>query len=253
MNGRTLRGRRGFTLIELTIAVAIVAMTVAAGVGLSLSSRSLAVTTAATEFDQLLDGARTIARETGGATIVFSPDAFGDGTQAQVMTSGTGGTLVATTMPVVRTRAAIAEAQVLGALPFAFVVHASGLLGGKPGFRAGDSTGTPEVGCPASGAFHFTISASGETADRFVPCRINLASTGTVAFTVWPPASVAPLPTPCVSCTAGDASADARHVADLPAQLRPDTRRLHAERRPALPCDGIGCDSNDDARAAPTR
>jgi len=201
VNGRTRDRQDGFTLIELTIAVAIVAMTVAAGIGLSLSSRSLAVATAATEFDQLLDAARTIARESGGATIVFAPDAYGDGTQARVLTNGTGGTLTPTTLPVVTTRASIAEALALGSPPFAFVVHASGLLAGRPGFRVGDATTGSETPCPASGSFHFTIATAGASTDRFVPCRLDLASTGPPAFTTWPPATLAPLPTPCASCT----------------------------------------------------
>ncbi len=201
MNGRTRCGERGFTLIEMIVAVAIVATTVAAGIGLSLSSRSLAVATAATEFDRLLDATRTIARETSGATIVFAPDGFGDGTQVRVLTSGPNGTLVATTMPVVQTRAAIAETSALGPAPFAFVLHATGLLAGRPGFRLGDATTTPETACPPSGAFHFTITAAGGSADRYVPCRIDLASTGSVAYTVWPAATLAPLPTPCATCT----------------------------------------------------
>jgi prepilin-type N-terminal cleavage/methylation domain-containing protein len=201
VNGRTAPGDPGFTLIELVIAVAIVAAAVATGVGLSASSRSLAVATAASEFDRILSDARTIARQTAGATIAFAPDAYGDGTQVRVLTAGADGTLVPTTLPVVQTRATIGESEVLGDAPFAFVVHATGLLGGRPGFRAGDATTAPETGCPAGGSFHFTIRAAGGSAERFVPCRIDLASTGTVSFAAWPSASVAPLPTPCASCT----------------------------------------------------
>ncbi len=201
VNGRTQPGQRGFTLIEVTIAVAIVAATAAAGIGVALSSRSLAVATAAAEFDHVLDSTRTIARETSGATIVFSPDAFGDGTDVRVLTGGPNGALAATTLPIVHTRAAIAEVASLGATPFAFVVHATGLLGGRPGFRLDTATTTPETPCPPSGSFHFTIAAAGATADRFVPCRIDLAATGPVALTAWPAASTAPSPTPCPSCT----------------------------------------------------
>jgi prepilin-type N-terminal cleavage/methylation domain-containing protein len=188
---------RGFTLIEIAVAVAIVATTVAAGVGISLASRSFVVSAAAAEFDHLLDSARTIARETQGATIVFAPDAYGDGTEVRVLAPGPNSTLVATSMPVLHTHAVIEEQQSLGKAPFALVVHASGALGGRPGFRLGDSTASGEVGCPASGSFHFAIHTAGTTADRFIPCRITLAATGPIALASWPPAPIAPLPTPC--------------------------------------------------------
>ncbi|MEA2719590.1 MAG: hypothetical protein QOJ39_1454 [Candidatus Eremiobacteraeota bacterium] len=187
----------GFTLIEIAIVVAIVATTVAAGVGISLASRSFAVSTAAAEFDHLLDSARTIARETQGATLVFAPDAYGDGTEVRVLAPGPNGTLIATTMPIVHTHAAIEEQESLGKAPFAFVIHATGALGGRPGFRLGDTTATGEVGCPASGSFHFVIHTAGTTADRLIPCRINLAATGPITVAPWPPAVIAPPPTPC--------------------------------------------------------
>jgi prepilin-type N-terminal cleavage/methylation domain-containing protein len=190
---------RGFTLIEIAVAVAIVATTVAAGVGISLASRSFAVSTAAAEFDHMLDGARTVARETQGATLVFSPDAYGDGTEVRILTSGPNDTLVATTFPVMHTHAVIEEQQSLGKAPFAFVVHASGALGGRPGYRLGDTTASAEVGCPASGSFHFAIHTAGTTADRFIPCRISLAASGPAALAPWPPAPIAPAPTPCTT------------------------------------------------------
>jgi prepilin-type N-terminal cleavage/methylation domain-containing protein len=201
VTGRACPAERGFTLIEIVMAVAIVVATVAAGVGLSLSSRSLAVATAAAEFDHLLDSTRTIARETNGATIVFAPDAYGDGTEARVLTAGPNGTLLPTTMPIVHTRASVTEVAALGSAPFAFVLHATGRLGGRPGFRLGDTTTTAETPCPASGSFHFTIAAAGASVDRFVPCRIDLAATAPVTLIAWPAASVAPLPTPCAACT----------------------------------------------------
>jgi prepilin-type N-terminal cleavage/methylation domain-containing protein len=186
----------GFTLIEIIITVAVIATTVAAGVAVSLGARSFAVSTAAAEFDQLLDSARTVARETNGSTLVFAPDAYGDGTEVRVLTTGPYATLVATTLPIVHTRAAIAEAA-LGSAPFAFVVHTSGALGGRPGFRLGDSTASGEVGCPPAGTFHFVIRAAGASADRVIPCRISLAATGPLVLTTWPPAVIAPPPTPC--------------------------------------------------------
>jgi prepilin-type N-terminal cleavage/methylation domain-containing protein len=188
---------RGFTLIEMVIVVAIVATTVAAGFGVSLASRSFAVSAAATEFDHLLDSARTIAREVQGVTLTFAPDAYGDGTEVRVLAGGPGGALTPTTLPPLHTRATIEETESLHQTPFAFIVHLTGALGGRPGFRFGDATTAAEVGCPPSGAFHFVIRAAGGSADRYVPCRITLASTGPVALETWPGAPTAPLPTPC--------------------------------------------------------
>jgi prepilin-type N-terminal cleavage/methylation domain-containing protein len=116
---------RGFTLIELVIAVGVIAMTAAAGIGISLASRSLAVSTAATEFDQFLDSARTMSRELQGATLVFAPDAYGDGTEVRLLASTPNGTLVATTLPDLHARAIIEETESLGNPPYAFVVHAT--------------------------------------------------------------------------------------------------------------------------------
>ncbi len=152
---------RGFTLIELTIAVAIVAMITAAGVGLTLASRSLAVTTAANEFDQLLDSARTIAHEVGGGRLTFAAE--GDGTVATFAAVSADGTLVPTTLPALHSQARFAEQEVLGDPAFALVLHADGRLGGIP------NAGSAEVGCPAAAA---TTSASRPAAARrTVTCR----------------------------------------------------------------------------------
>ncbi len=193
----------GFTLIEIVIAVAIVAATVAAGFGISLGSRSLAVSTAAGEFDQFLDSARTMARDLDGATLAFTPDAYGDGTEVRLLAGGPNSAPTTTTLPTLHARATIEEAESLGKAPFAFIVHANGSLSGRPGYHVGDTT-TNDVGCPASGAFHFVIKAAGGSADRYVPCRMTLAAGGPVTLAAWPLAPIAPSPTPCsgVGCTA---------------------------------------------------
>jgi prepilin-type N-terminal cleavage/methylation domain-containing protein len=188
---------RGFTLIEIVIAVAVLATTVAAGVGVSLASRSFAAAAAATEFDHLFDSARTIARELQGATLAFVPDAYGDGTEVRVLAGSAGRTLAATTLPPLHTRATIEELEALRTPPFAFIVHVNGALGGRPGFRVGTSSSGAEVGCPASGAFHFVIHAAGGSADRYVPCRVTLAASGPATLTAWPTAPPAASPTPC--------------------------------------------------------
>ncbi len=196
-------GERGFTLIEVVVAVGIIATTLAAGVGLSLASRSFGVAAAATEFDHLLDSARTISHQVQGATIAFVPDAYGDGTEVRVYAGTTNGTPVATTLPPLYTHAMIEEVESLGKPPFAFVLHVNGALGGRAGYRIGANTGSTEIGCPAKGAFHFVIHVNAGFADRFIPCRTILAATGPATLTIWPAATMGPLPTPCAgSCTA---------------------------------------------------
>ncbi len=177
---------RGYSLIELMIAVGIIALVAAAGAGLTLASRSLAVTAAASELDQLLDSARTIARGVGGGTLVFAPD--GDGTTVSLSARAGDGTLVPTTLPALHTHAHIAEQEVLGDPAFSLVLHGDGRLGGIP------NAASAEVGCPASGTYHLHITAGGGSADRFLPCRIALAASGPIAYTGWPSATAAPLP-----------------------------------------------------------
>ncbi|MDB5028880.1 MAG: hypothetical protein JWO66_2569 [Candidatus Eremiobacteraeota bacterium] len=196
---------RGFTLIEIAITLAIVATTVAAGIGISLASRSFAVATALSEFDHLLDSTRTIAREMQGATLAFAPDAYGDGTEVRLLVAGPDGTLAPTTVPTLHTRAAIEEAESLGKAPFALVVHTGGALGGRPGFRAGGSMPT-EVGCPARGAFRFVIHAAGASGERLLPCRVVLATTGPAPLASLHPASPAPVPTACNGSGCGPVS-----------------------------------------------
>ena len=193
---------RGFTLIEVVVAVGIIATTAVAGVGLSLASRSFGVAAAATEFDHLLDSARTISHQVQGATIAFIPDAYGDGTEVRVYAGTANGTPVATTLPPLYTHAVIEEVESLGKPPFAFVLHVNGALGGRSDYRIGANTASSEIGCPAKGAFHFVIHVNGGSADRFVPCRTPLAATGPATLTIWPSATIAPLPTPCAASCA---------------------------------------------------
>ncbi len=198
------------------------AITVAAGFGISLASRSLAVSTAAGEFDQFLDSARTIARDLDGATLAFTADAYGDGTEVRLLAGGPNGPPTPTTLPTLHARATIEEAESLGKAPFAFIVHANGLLSGRPGYHVGDAA-PRDVGCPASGAFHFVIKTAGGSADRYVPCRMQLAANGPVALTTWPLAPIAPSPTPCSGpgCTATSLPSVPASTASCPPNFTP--------------------------------
>jgi prepilin-type N-terminal cleavage/methylation domain-containing protein len=194
---------RGFTLIEVLIAVGLVALVAAGAVGATMSSRSMAVTTAAAGFDSLLDAARTTAREfPDGATIAFTTDAYGDGFIARLYQNRPGtDPLIASTIPAVEARVGITETQTLGKPPFAIALHVEGAIAGVPGnVLTGAATETP---CPASGTYHLTFAYAGFHADRDVPCRITLGSTGPATLSTSAPATMAssPTPSPCIDGT----------------------------------------------------
>lgn len=188
-----MRRDPGFSLVELTVAVGLIALFAATGAGLSMANRSLVVASAASELDQLLDSAKTMARELGGGRLVFTAD--GDGTIATFAALNPDGTLAPTALPALRTHAHIAEQDSLGDPAFALVLHADGRLGGIPNA----SSSATEVGCPASGRYHLHISAAGGSAERYLPCRTLLATGGPLAYTTWPPATSAP--SPVAQCT----------------------------------------------------
>ncbi|HTW84848.1 MAG TPA: prepilin-type N-terminal cleavage/methylation domain-containing protein [Candidatus Sulfotelmatobacter sp.] len=196
-----MRSARGFTLVEVVIAVAVVALVATGAVGVSMSARSLAVSTAAARFDALLDAARTAAGEyDGGATIVFEPDAYGDGFTARVYgRRPSTGTLLATDFPALDGRVTLTETQLLGTPAFALALHANGKLGGIKGdVLAGSASG--ENACPASGNYVLVFAYAGSTAQRTIPCTLQLAATGPVSYDNPPAAS--PLPTPTVPACA---------------------------------------------------
>ena len=191
-----MRSARGFTLIEVAIAVAVVVLVATGAVAASMSSRSLAVSTAATRFDALLDAARTAAREfDGGATIVFEPDAYGDGFTAHVYgRRPSSGPLIATDLPSYDGRVTLTETALLGTPAFALALHANGKLGGIVGDVLHGNAGA-ENACPASGAYVLVFTYGNAKATRTLPCTIDLAATGPIAYLSPSPATPAPTPT----------------------------------------------------------
>ncbi len=169
-----------------------------------MASRALAVSTAAAQFDALLDAARTTAREIDhGATIAFAPDAYGDGFVARLYRNRPAVAPPETaTIPAVEARVSVAETATLGAPSFALAVHSNGAIAGLPGYVAGGPA-VPETPCPPSGAYHLTFSYAGAHADRVIPCTTPVATTGTVSYAPPTSATIAPSPTafPCAgSC-----------------------------------------------------
>jgi len=161
-----------------------------------MASRSLAVSTAAARFDALLDAARTTAREIDqGATITFVPDPYGDGFVAQLYRNRPStGALETTTFPILNARVSITEAT-LGAPNFALAIHSNGTIAGIPSYAVG-TTPAAETACPGTGAYHLVFSYAGARAERFIPCTVPVATTGTVAYTSPTPATTPAPPTP---------------------------------------------------------
>lgn len=195
--------QRGFTLIEVLIAVGIISIVTASSIGLAQSSRSEAVATAALRFDTLLDAARTTAHEFDrGATIVFARDAAGDGFTARLYRNRPStGPLVTTTLPLLEARVAITETAALNTPPFALTIHGDGAIAGISGYTSGATSA--ETGCPPSGAFHLVFAYGGTQKERYIPCHANPTPTGPISYMTPLPAMPQALPTitPCIGGT----------------------------------------------------
>ena len=200
-----MRSERGFSLIEVLLAAGIIALVALGGAGLTLGSRSPAISTAANGFDALLDAARATARAYDhGITLAFVPDAFGDGFRAQLYENRPGtAALVVSSMPALEARVAVRETETLGAPPFALTIHANGNVAGIAGTVLGQAG--PETPCPAGGAYHLVFSYAATTVDRYLSCSVTLAATGPAALASLTPA--VPLPAPTAPPCAGAACA----------------------------------------------
>jgi prepilin-type N-terminal cleavage/methylation domain-containing protein len=199
---------RGFTLIEVVIGVAIIAMTVAAGITLSLASQPAAVSMTAARFDALLDAARTEARAYDtGVTIAFTASGSG-GFHAQLYRGRPAvGSLVALNIPAIEATVAVNESEVLHAPAFALTIRGDGSVGGIVGYAPPGTSASPETACPASGAYHFVFSASGRSTGRYLPCRIALAATAPATYASLLPGGSGGTPAPgsCVSAACATA------------------------------------------------
>jgi prepilin-type N-terminal cleavage/methylation domain-containing protein len=199
---------RGFTLIEVVIGVAIIAMTVAAGITLSLASQPAAVSMTAARFDALLDAARTEARAYDtGVTIAFTATdvaSVASGFRARLYRGRpVVGPLTALNFPGIDATVGVNESTSLRTPAFALTVHGDGYVSGIVGYIPSGSSSSPETACPASGAYHFVFSGAGRQAERYVPCVISRAATGPISYATLAPGngSVTPPPGGCVSVT----------------------------------------------------
>jgi prepilin-type N-terminal cleavage/methylation domain-containing protein len=216
--------KRGFTLVEVLIAVGVIALVAAGAVTVSASARSMAVSSAANRFDSLLDAARTIARESSnGVTIAFTPDAHGDGVIARLYQNRPGTEpLVASNAPALEARVSITETEALGAPPFALVIHATGAVAGITGNVLVGTAG-PETPCPGSGRYRFVLAYGGAHAERVVSCHVDLAANGPVSYASIAPATPQPLPTvmDCVTARCSGVPAIPRVTVTCPPKFTP--------------------------------
>jgi prepilin-type N-terminal cleavage/methylation domain-containing protein len=182
---------RGFTLLEMTIAVGILAILLATGAW-ALASHPNALAAATDDLDASLAAARAIAASSGnGATLVFAvrADDAGRGEPGFALRVYRGrpnapNAVVATSaMPLVAD--ATVRERTLGTPPFAIFIDSAGNVSGKaqyPSFDgAGDASFTviaQEPACPAGG-FTLTLTnpQGNATTTRTLPCRISLSGT----------------------------------------------------------------------------
>ena len=193
----------GFSLIEIVVAVGIIAILTASGIAFAASQKPYELAAATTQFDAMLDAARTLASSFEGATIyVTSDNGPGANFHAAVYSSWPGARQPQrpSTIPAIDSKSAIAETTTLQAPAFAIIIHGNGVIGTRRNFRFGETPSGSELACPPSASFTFSFTVNGQLAQRLLPCRIRLATTGNITLETPPPASTAP-PAVLVNCS----------------------------------------------------
>jgi prepilin-type N-terminal cleavage/methylation domain-containing protein len=192
---------RGFTLLEIVVAVAVAAMLLAAGLW-AMAEHPASLAAATGGLDGALAAARSIAASSGnGATLVFAPRSASSGFSLRVYRGrpNAAGAVAATTFGQVISDVAIRE-RTLGAVPFALFLDSAGNASGSAQYPSFDPGGSPifstisrEPPCPAGG-FVLTLTSpqSSATVTRMLPCA---ASAGVVIPGVSPTPNV-PIVTP---------------------------------------------------------
>ena len=191
--------QRGFSLVEITVAVAIIAVVAASSVAFALASRPTALWAATTQFDSMLSAARSIGAAYGdGATIFVSASPGPSNFRADLYAHRPSATASATPMPSqvqpIIAQVAINESQLLGPPPFAVIIHGNGDIGVRKNYSRGDPVTDAELPCPPSNQFIFVFTVNGQTATRTLNCHTPLAYTGSAKQI--PPSGGGATPTP---------------------------------------------------------
>ncbi len=196
------RCEAGFTLIEVIVVTAIVALTAAALGTFFLGGASPAVASADRDIVAALDEARRTAAAFDAATLVFAPARAGSGYSARVYARMPGDPgFVPRNGPAYESTVTIGEtAQPLGAPGFALGIDAHGTVTGYANFSA-DATSFTIRACPSSGAFTLRLAYEREVRTVNVPCAIA-ATSGAPPTIETPPAGYSPTPFPVQTCPA---------------------------------------------------
>lgn len=164
------RRSAAFTLVDLVLAVALVALLAGAASALALSSRPLVAGDAMARLATLFDAARTQAAADGdGATLLFSRAAYGAGFVVALYRHRPlpGTQLVPAGIEPYTSTARIALAGIAGGPPFAVFVDSAGSVSAAA-WDIGQGALATEPQCVA--ALELTIAEGGRVAQRSVRC-----------------------------------------------------------------------------------
>ena len=186
---------RGFTLVEMVVAVAILTILVAAGGVWMLATHPGALRAAADDFDADLASARAVAASSGnGATIVFAPrtDPSGNpspGFQLRVYSgrpTAAGAVQPTSSMPIVSD--AVVSEKTFGSPPFAIFLSSAGYPTGVASYPTiandGSATFAPiaqQPPCPAGGIVLTFSNAQGAKDTRTLACGASVLGSATAA------------------------------------------------------------------------
>jgi prepilin-type N-terminal cleavage/methylation domain-containing protein len=178
---------RGFTLVEIVVAVGISVILLVAGGAWMLGMRPGALRNAADDFDADFAAARAIAGGSGnGATIAFLPRI---GTPGFIMRVYSGrptasGAVTTTNVMDVTSGATVSEAT-FGSPPFAIFLNSAGYPTGTGQYPnvSGTSVSFPVIAqqppCPSNGIVLTFANAQGATATRSLQCNADVAGAAT--------------------------------------------------------------------------
>jgi prepilin-type N-terminal cleavage/methylation domain-containing protein len=199
-----VKGRHedGFTLIEVLVTVAIVAIVALAAGTLFLAGASPAVAAAGRDVDAAFAEARRTALAFDAATVVFTPHP-GGGYGARVYERAPGDPAFrARNGPAYESAVAIGEtAAPLGAPGFAFAIDRRGNVTGYAHFSP-DAAPPAPVACPPAGAFVLALTRAAQSVTVAVPCALAPNASAVAAFASPPTFATAAPATPAV-CPSG--------------------------------------------------
>lgn len=194
-----MEAQRGFTLVEVVAAVAILALLTGAVVAMSLAQRPGSLRAATAGFDASLAAARALAATSGnGATLAFAPrrDAHGNALPGFTLSVYRGrpnaeGAVTPSNVAPLVSDADVRE-RTLGSPPFAIFLSSSGDPSGEAAYPQFDARGgatfatiAAQPPCPVGG-FALTFSDVRATQVRSLPCAVSAVGTPMPLVTMTP-------------------------------------------------------------------